>query len=170
MKKYLVYVLILVAGIAVLLGIYFKVGSKATDVLDFSKSYKVKYNTDDSKRALQGYSAVSYLDLGQAQLGSKDFKSIYDGLTYYFTTQDQKDKFDANPDKYVPQYGGYCAYGIAVGAKFRVDPNKFIVKDGKYFLFLNDIEVDAKQLWLKEKHENLVQKGDNNWEKLSTEI
>ena len=68
---------------------------------------------------------------------------------------------------YVPQYGGYCAFGVSVGAKFRVDPNKFVVKDGKYFLYLYDIEVDAQQLWLAGNHKELVQKADANWVKLS---
>ena len=78
-------------------------------------------------------------------------------------------KFKNNPTKYLPQYGGYCAFGVSVGAKFRADPNKFVVKDGKYFLFLYDLEVDAQQLWLDGNHEKLVAKADGNWTKLSKE-
>lgn len=128
---------------------------------------KIANNIDDSKIALQGYSPVSYLDLGIAQIGVKEYKSTYDGLAYYFTSADQKKTFDANPKKYLPQYGGYCAFGVSVGAKFRVDPNKFVVKDGKYFLFLYDLEVDAQQLWLAGNHKELVAKSNQNWEKLS---
>lgn len=128
---------------------------------------KIANNIDDSKIALQGYSPVSYLDLGIAQIGIKEYKSTYDGLAYYFTSADQKKTFDANPKKYLPQYGGYCAFGVSVGAKFRVDPNKFVVKDGKYFLFLYDLEVDAQQLWLAGNHKELVAKSNQNWEKLS---
>lgn len=125
------------------------------------------YNTDDSKIALQGYSPVSYLDLGIAQKGIKEYKSAFDGLTYYFTSEEQKKSFDANPKKYLPQYGGYCAFGVSVGAKFRVDPNKFVVKEGKYYLFLYDLEVDAQQLWLAENHQELVRKANSNWKNLS---
>lgn len=128
---------------------------------------KTENNIDDSKIALQGYSPVSYLDLGIAQKGLKEYKSIYDGLAYYFTNDEQKKSFEENPKKYLPQYGGYCAFGVSVGAKFRVDPNKFVVKDGKYFLYLYDIEVDAQQLWLAGNHKELVQKADANWVKLS---
>lgn len=133
----------------------------------FAQDVKTSYNTDDSKIALQGYSPVSYLDLGLAQKGLKAHKSTYEGVAYYFTSVEQKKLFDANPKKYLPQYGGYCAFGIAVGAKFRVDPNKFIVKDGKYYLFLYDLEVDAQQLWLAGNHKELVQKANANWTKLS---
>lgn len=136
--------------------------------IGFSQN-KANYNIDDSKIALQGYSPVSYLDLGIAQKGLKEHKATYDGLAYYFTSEDQKKAFEANPKKYLPEYGGYCAFGVSVGAKFRVDPNKFVVKDGKYYLFLYDLEVDALQLWLNGNHKELVAKADNNWAKLKKE-
>ncbi|MCG8577872.1 MAG: hypothetical protein MI810_23540 [Flavobacteriales bacterium] len=123
-------------------------------------------NIDNSNIALQGYSPVSYLDLGLAQKGLKEFKSEYQKVIYYFTSAEQKAKFDKNPEKYLPQYGGYCAFGVYAGAKFRVDPNKFIVEDGKYYLFLYNIELDAQQLWLNEKHEDLVKKANENWKNL----
>lgn len=125
-----------------------------------------KVNSDDSKIALQAYSPVSYLDLGIAQKGLKQFKSTHDGYAYYFTNEDQKKAFDKNPTKYLPQYGGHCAFGVSVGAKFRTDPNKFVVKNGKYFLFLYDLEVDAQQLWLDGNHNELVAKANKNWKTL----
>lgn len=129
---------------------------------------KKAYNIDNSNIALQGYSPVSYLDLGLAQRGVKTFKSDYNGAKYYFASAEQKAAFNKNPAKYLPQYGGYCAFGIFAGAKFRVDPNKFIVNNGKYYLYLNDVELDAKQLWLAEKdHNKLVKGASKNWEKLS---
>lgn len=126
-------------------------------------------NVDNSNIALQGYSPVSYADLGLAQKGIKEFKSEYEKIAYYFTSAEQKAAFDKNPEKYLPQYGGYCAFGIYAGAKFRTDPNKFISQDGEYFLYLNNLELDAKQLWLTEKdHERLVKTADENWKNLST--
>jgi YHS domain-containing protein len=124
-------------------------------------------NIDNSNIALQGYSPVSYADLSLAQKGVKEFKSEHESVIYYFTSEEQKVSFDRNPNKYLPQYGGFCAFGIYAGAKFRVDPNKFISKDGKYYLFLNNVELDAKQLWLNENESNLLAKANNNWEKLS---
>lgn len=144
----------------------------ATTMVVFSTAImaqdKAANNIDDSSIALEGYSPVSYLDLGLAQKGSKNFKSKYHEVVYYFTSAEQKSTFDKNPEKYLPQYGGYCAFGVYIGAKFRVDPNKFIVKDGKYFLFLYNLEVDAKEKWLAENnHNQLVSTADANWPKLS---
>lgn len=127
-----------------------------------------EFNTDDSKIALNGYSPVSYLDLQLAQRGSKDFVSEVNGVKYFFTSSEQKKTFDANPKKYLPQYGGWCATGVAIGAKFRVDPNKFVVKDGKYFLFLNSVEVDALQVWNEKGHENMAKNANKNWKDLKS--
>ncbi len=140
-------------------------------VLSFNLSAQDKQanNIDNSNIALQGYSPVSYLDLELAQRGSKQFKSEYQKVVYYFTSAEQKATFDKNPSKYLPQYGGYCAFGAYAGAKFRVDPTKFIVKDGKYYLFLNNVELDAKQLWLAENnHSKLKKQADANWSKLKS--
>ncbi len=92
---------------------------------------KMANNIDNSNIALNGYSPVSYLDLGLAQRGDKKFKSEIEKVVYYFTSEEQKKNFDKNPSKYKPQYGGYCAFGTYAGAKFRVDPNKFLVENGK---------------------------------------
>lgn len=128
---------------------------------------KMANNIDNSNIALQAYSPVSYADLGIAQKGVKEFKSEHNKIVYYFTSAEQKAKFDKNPEQYLPQYGGYCAFGIYAGAKFHPDPNKFIVKDGKYFLYLYNVELDAQQLWLAENnHSGLVKKADENWKKL----
>lgn len=125
-------------------------------------------NIDNSNIALQGYSPVSYLDLGLAQKGLRDFKSTYEGVVYYFTSEDQKARFDQDPENYLPAYGGFCAFGIYAGAKFRPDPNKFITRDGQYYLFLYNLELDAQQLWLNEQdHNKLVSTADQNWKKLS---
>lgn len=128
-------------------------------------SQNTAYNTDDSKIALHGYSPVSYIDLNLAQRGLKAYQSEYEGLKYYFTDADQQAKFDAAPTKYLPQYGGWCATGIAVGAKFRTDPNKFLVHNHKLYVFLNDVEVDALQLWQADL-KGMQAKADANWKKL----
>lgn len=65
--------------------------------LSFAQDFKASHNTDDSKIALQGYSPVSYLDLGLAQKGLREFKSTHNGLAYYFTSEDQKQTFESNP-------------------------------------------------------------------------
>lgn len=124
-------------------------------------------NIDNSNIALQGYSPVSYADLGLAQKGVKELKSEHDKVVYYFTSAEQKAAFDKDPESYLPQYGGFCAFGMYAGAKFRPDPSKFINKDGQYFLYLNNLELDAKHLWLNENdHNKLVKIANTNWKKL----
>jgi len=137
--------------------------------VSLSAQDKKANNIDNSNIALQGYSPVSYLDLQLAQTGNKQFKTEHQGVEYYFTSNEQKAKFDRSLHKYLPQYGGYCAFGTYAGAKFRVDQNKFIVEDGKYYLYLNNLELDAKQLWMAENnHNGLKSTADKNWLKLST--
>ena len=124
-----------------------------------------------AKIALQGYSPVSYIDLGLAQKGKVQFVSTYKEVKYYFTDAKQKSKFDADPNKYLPEYGGYCAFGVYAGAKFRPDPNKFLTKDGKLYLFLYNLELDAKQLWLAEKDDSkLIKTAGANWAKLKNKL
>ena len=136
-----------------------------------AQSLKTLYDVDDSKIALQGYSPVSYIDLGLAQKGKVQFVSTYKEVKYYFTDAKQKSKFDADPNKYLPEYGGYCAFGVYAGAKFRPDPNKFLTKDGKLYLFLYNLELDAKQLWLAEKNDSkLIKNADANWAKLKNKF
>ncbi|WP_420320802.1 YHS domain-containing (seleno)protein [Flagellimonas sp.] len=138
----------------------------AISSISFAQDKKAN-NIDNSNIALQGYSPVSYLDLGIAQKGLKEYKSEHNKVVYYFTDAEQKKKFEKNPSKYLPQYGGFCAFGVYAGAKFRPDPNKFIVKDGKYFLYLYNLELDAQQLWLAENdHKKLVGTANTNWSKL----
>ncbi|MGB0166664.1 MAG: YHS domain-containing (seleno)protein [Luteibaculum sp.] len=142
-----------------ILGLFIVISAAAQD--------KMKYNTDNSNIMLEGYSPVSYLDLGLAQKGNKAYKSEYEKVVYYFTSAEQKSKFDANPQKYVPQFGGYCAFGVYAGAKFRPDPTKFLVSNGKYYLFLYNLELDAKELWQNEKDQSaVVEKANENWKKL----
>ncbi len=124
-------------------------------------------NIDDSNIALQGYSPVSYLDLGIAQKGVKEHKATHEGINYYFTSAEQKKAFTKNPEKYLPQYGGFCAFGVYAGAKFRPDPNKFVVSEGKYYLFLYNLELDAQELWLKENESKLIPTANKNWQGLS---
>lgn len=131
---------------------------------------KKALNIDDSKIALQGYSAVSYLDLGLAQKGSKEFKTVHQGVSYYFTSKAQVAKFKANPTRYLPQFGGFCAFGVYAGAKFRTDPHKFVVSNDKLYLFLYDLEVDAKQLWQNEPESKLIPVARSNWAKLKTAL
>ncbi len=121
------------------------------------------YSIDDSKIALEGYSPVSYIDDGKAQLGKKAYKSTFDGVTYYFINQAQKDRFESNPSKYKAEYGGWCAFAVSLGAKFQPDPEKFRIVNGKLYLFTKNLEGDFVKVWEKEGKEKHIMQADKNW-------
>lgn len=144
---------------AILLALFFTIGN-----LVAQDNYG-PINTDDSHIALGGYSPVSYIDLNLAQRGSQQFKSEYNGMSYYFTSTEQKTTFDRNPEKYLPQFGGWCALGVGLGKHFRINPHKFVVTDGKLYVFLYNLEVDAKGKWVQDP-KGWLKKAKANWERM----
>jgi YHS domain-containing protein len=97
--------------------------------------------------AINGYDTVSYFTVGKPVMGKDAFSIDWMGAKWKFASQANLDLFKANPEKYAPQYGGYCAYGVAQGYLVKVEPDQFTVLDGK--LYLNyDADVQAK--WRKD--------------------
>ncbi|MCA9526105.1 MAG: YHS domain-containing protein [Myxococcales bacterium] len=86
--------------------------------------------------ALHGHDPVAYFTDGRPVLGSAEHASVYQDATYYFASAAHRATFEANPAKYAPQYGGFCAYGASVGKKFDGHPAVFLVRDGKLYLNL----------------------------------
>ncbi|WP_431161094.1 YHS domain-containing (seleno)protein [Flagellimonas beolgyonensis] len=130
----------------------------------FAQSHS--YSTDDSMIALEGYSPVSYIEQGKAQMGKKAFKTTYDGITYYFVNPEQQKQFQSNPKKYQPQYGGWCAYAVSLGGKFRPNPKSFRVVDGKLYLFTVNLEGDFVKAWEKEGKDKHIAQADQNWKSM----
>lgn len=124
------------------------------------------YNTDENTIALEGYSPVSYIEQSKAQLGKKSYKSTYDGLTYFFVNQDQQKKFKPNPQKYIPQYSGWCAYAVSKGYKYRSNQKSFRVVDGKLYMFTINVETDFIIAWEKEGKDKHIAQGDKNWKNM----
>jgi YHS domain-containing protein len=97
--------------------------------------------------AILGYDTVAYFTDGKPVKGLDALVTEWKGAKWKFASQEHLDLFKANPDKYAPQYGGYCAYGVAVDNLVKIEPDKFRIVDGK--LYLNyDAEVQEK--WLKD--------------------
>jgi len=129
---------------------------------------KGEYFVTEDNIAVKGYDVVSYVDDNKAVEGTKDNAVEHDGVIYYFATAENKESFTETPEKYLPEYGGWCAYGVgAVKQKFPVDPEVFKVVDGKLYLFFNGETPDGKQLntivpW-NEDEANLIKQADTNW-------
>ncbi len=120
--------------------------------------------------ALSGYDVVAYYETNSALRGNRDHQLEYTGATYYFTSEEHKQAFEQNPEKYLPQYGGYCAFAMAMqGAKVPADPKTFKLRDGKLYLFFNDyhegLPFNTIVPWNADE-QNLLQKAQANWEKL----
>jgi len=134
--------------------------------MDTSAPFDLR-NADDSHIGLQGYSPVSYLDDQQAELGDTAHHAEHEGIRYFFTSEEQRARFEANPQRYVPAFGGWCAFGMTVDARFRTNPNKFLVVDDRLLVFLGDIETDARALWQEGTDSELLAKATENWARFS---
>jgi len=93
---------------------------------------------------LRGYDPVAYFTEGRPDMGQATYAAVHSGATYRCATQAHLQAFEANPETYVPHYGGFCAYGVAVGAKFDGDPMLWKIGDGKLSLNLN---LDMQKKW-----------------------
>ena len=109
--------------------------------------------------AIKGYDPVSYFTTGKPTQGLAQFTTTYKGATYRFVSAENRDQFIAAPEKYVPQYGGYCAYAISLNRIADIDPDEWAIVDSK--LYLNNGFL-AQTLWSLDKSGNIV-KGDRNW-------
>jgi len=131
------------------------------------------YVTQDNV-AVNGYDVVSYVTDNKAAEGSKDHSAEHGGVTYYFVSEANKDAFTKKPEKFLPQYGGWCAYGVAAAQqKFPTDAQVFKVVDGKLYLFFNGETPDGTLLntivpWNADEA-NLMKQADTNWPAVKTQ-
>ncbi len=122
----------------------------------------IDYNTKKGYAA-EGYDVVAYFD-NTAIKGDTKFSSAYDNVKYKFSSQKNLERFESSPEKYVPKYGGYCAYAIATKAKkVSIDPKTFEIRDGALYLFYNAWGTNTLDLWLNEAPNELRLKADDNW-------
>jgi YHS domain-containing protein len=109
--------------------------------------------------AAHGYDVVALFTEGSPTIGSDAYAIAYGGGTYRFASQANLDAFKANPSKYEPAYGGFCAYGVALGKKFDGDPRFWKIVDGRLYLNLNG---NIQSEWSKDVASNIA-KADTNW-------
>lgn len=138
-NKFLIAIMMLVASM----------GSSAAFAEDYSHS----------TLGIGGYDPVAYFTDGKALRGSGFYVTVVDGVTYAFSTAEHRKMFEANPQKYLPAYGGYCAYGLGVGKKFVADPEVWKIVEGKLYL---NLDKGIQQKWEKDIP-GYIKKGDANW-------
>jgi YHS domain-containing protein len=126
-------------------------------------SYATDKPFNDKKgAAISGYDAVAYFTQGKAVKGSKKFSAQYLGKKWRFSSQEHKVLFEASPDKYAPQYGGYCAFAIANDKLAPIDPQAFTVVNNKLYL---NYSKSVRKRWAKDIP-GYIADGDENWAKL----
>lgn len=120
----------------------------------------------ENNLAIEGYDPVAYFTKGKAIKGSSSITVKHLGVKYYFSTSENKKLFEANPSKYEPQYGGWCAFAMGdYGKKVEIDPKTFKIIEGKLYLFYNAYFNNTLTSWNKDE-ENLKRNADNNWKKI----
>lgn len=125
-----------------------------------------EYNLEKPMLAISGYDPVAYFTQSKAVEGDKNITLVYEGVTYRFSTAQNRTLFQAKPAAYEPQYGGWCAYAMGTkGEKVEVDPETFKVLNGKLYLFYNSFFNNTLKSWNKDEM-SLKSKADINWSKI----
>ncbi len=109
--------------------------------------------------AIDGYDPVAYMAEQKAVKGSAEFTSVHKGSVFHFKNAANRDTFVVNPEKFAPQYAGYCAFGVSRGYKAVTSPDAFTVVDGKLYLNYN---LEVKTMWAKDTP-GYIGKADGNW-------
>lgn len=123
------------------------------------------YTSFFSNKAIKGYDTVAYFTQNKPVKGSGDYRLEHKGAIWLFSSQENLELFKANPEKYEPQYGGYCAYAVSQNTTASIKPELFTIHDGKLYLNYNKSINDK---WLEEKT-TFIEDADQNWPGLLSE-
>ncbi len=116
-------------------------------------------DTSVSTVGVQGYDLVAYQTQGGPAKGNGNHLTVHNGITYLFTSAKNVKTFEANPGKYLPVYGGWCAFGVSVGKKFVGDPLVWKVVDGRLYL---NLDKKVQSAWKKDIPGN-ISKANTHW-------
>jgi len=109
--------------------------------------------------AIRGYDAVAYFTEGMPVAGLKEFYTQWNGQRWYFSSAKNLELFNATPEQYAPQYGGYCAFGMSRGYKAETQPDAWTIVDGKLYLNYN---LKVREEWNKNQAERIT-KANETW-------
>lgn len=109
--------------------------------------------------AIDGYDAVAYFTSGKPTKGLKSYSSQWNGATWFFSNRENKMLFDADPQRFAPQYGGYCAYGTAEGHKAPTQSDAWSIVNNKLYL---NYDLDVRTKWSKNQS-GYIEQADRNW-------
>ena len=125
----------------------------------FAASKSDSINKDGSGVAIKGYDQVAYFTQSKPVKGSPAFASQWKNATWWFASTEDRGEFARNPEKYAPQYGGYCAYGVSQGHTAPIDPEAWTIVEGKLYLNYNKA---VKKTW-SEAIPKYIEEANRNW-------
>lgn len=111
-----------------------------------------------------GYDLTSYFTQEKPQRGNGHHVAVVDGVSYVFANDANKKMFEANPSRYLPQYGGYCAFGASIGKKFIADPDVYDIVDGKLYM---NLDSKVRGLWSADIP-GRIKTADTNWKTIAS--
>ena len=126
-----------------------------------TSSFAVKpvYTGGAKKAAIRGYDTVAYFTEEKAVKGNEEITYEHLGATWFFSSEDNKQLFIENPEKYMPQYGGYCAYAVSRKKSASSKPDYFTIHDGKLYL---NYSSSVYKRWIKDP-DGYISSADENW-------
>ena len=157
---------------------FFVIFSLLLSVWTTAQDSKIGYFTTTYKVAIQGYDLVAYFKENKAVRGTDLFGARYDNTNFFFSSAENRDAFLQDPQRYLPQFGGWCAYGMGVReethgyppGKYNVNPEAFKIIDGKLYLFFDgpfkDQRFNALEEWNKDE-ENLKKHAEAHWQEIN---
>ncbi|MFT5104308.1 MAG: YHS domain-containing protein [Candidatus Latescibacterota bacterium] len=116
------------------------------------------FSYEASGTAIRGTDTVAYFTQGKPVKGSDKFTTEWQGATWKFASQEHLDLFFANPEKYAPQFGGYCAYGVFKGQLVKIEPENWTIVDDKLYLNFNG---SIQNTWEKDTERYIQAAGAN---------
>lgn len=114
--------------------------------------------------AIRGYDPVAYFRDGGPRLGKSEFSVRHGGATWHFASAEHKTLFEADPERYLPAYGGFCAYGTSRGYLVKIEPEAWSIVDGHLYL---NYDLDVRKTWLG-RARIYIARADGNWPRLAT--
>lgn len=124
-------------------------------------------NLDKARVALGGYDPVAYFRVGggRAKEGKKALRTTLRGVIYQFSSERNRELFERDPERFEPDYGGWCAWAMASNDKVEVDPESFLIEDGRLLVFYDGFFNDTRSSWLDKGGKKLRPKADKNWDR-----
>lgn len=141
----------------------FAVSTLALSSLTFAADIDMSADANDV--AISGYDTVSYFTDSKPLHGSSQYTATYKNAIYQFSSAENRDTFRANPEYYAPQYGGFCAMGVALEKKLTVDPTAWKIVENKLYLNLNKA---VQKKWLSDVPGNL-ETSEHNWPEIKNQ-